>query len=164
MCSVERKHMSISSGNRILWQKGKWALQMPALLLRAHHAVLRAAAMEERDLQEFPPVKKHTLGIFAAEWHLFRVWITARYHGIITKNPLTPNWLQSTQQTLWLFMAMSLSECSHLALWFNYRELREHREIRATETAIGHGLSITRCLGRTQHHRRKLDTSAGIGL
>lgn len=51
-------------------------------------------------------------------------------------------------------------ECSHLALWFNWF----HRELRAIETAIGHGLSVTRCLGWTQHHRRKLDTSAGTSL
>lgn len=71
------------------------------------------------------PLTKRVPGIFPAEWHLFRVWMTARYRIIITKSPLTPNWMQLTRQILWLFTATSISDWSQLALWFYlfHREL-----------------------------------------
>lgn len=116
---VERKPISPSSGIRVLWQQGKRALHMPSPSCWEPPHSSESSRNAKARPSRISTMKKQTPGIFPAEWHLFRVWMTARYHSIITKNPLKQNWLRHTQQILWLFRALSVSDWSHLALRFN---------------------------------------------
>lgn len=110
---MKRKQVPFSSGNRVLWQEGKRALQTLPGHWEAPRAQPRALGVVkgERTLQGFPSDKTSACNFSS------RAGMTAREHGIITKTPLTLNQPQSAPQSHWLLT--SGSHWPHVALWFD---------------------------------------------